>query len=131
MGEQAAWNNRTPIYLISSAIAETIADVFLCPYEACRIRLVSDPTYASSLMGTAQRMSSVSSVFGMLSRWAGSSYSSVLSEPHAAARGRCRRGLPKTEKGREHPEMQSVEAENKTLGVSRYARPESGPKKRV
>jgi len=41
MGDQKAWDNRQKIYLASSAMAETIADVFLCPYEACRIRLVS------------------------------------------------------------------------------------------
>ena len=39
-------------------MAEFIADIFLCPYEACRIRLVSQPDYADSLMGVAKRMSS-------------------------------------------------------------------------
>jgi len=58
LGEQAAWDNRTSIYLASAAIAEFIADIFLCPYEACRIRLVSQPDYAPSLMATATKMSS-------------------------------------------------------------------------
>jgi len=58
IGEKAAWDNKTSIYLVSSACAEFIADIFLCPYEACRIRLVSQPDYASSLMGTANRMMS-------------------------------------------------------------------------
>merc|ERR1712216_652424 len=58
MGEQAAWDNRTKIYLASAGIAEFIADIFLCPYEACRIRLVSQPDYADSLAGTAKRMMS-------------------------------------------------------------------------
>jgi len=58
VGEQTAWDNRTTIYLASAAMAEFIADIFLCPYEACRIRLVSQPDYASSLMATATRMSS-------------------------------------------------------------------------
>ena len=44
VGEQKAWDNRNSIYLASSAMAEFIADIFLCPYEACRIRLVSEPT---------------------------------------------------------------------------------------
>merc|ERR1711934_990886 len=44
VGEQKAYDNRTSIYLASAAMAEFIADIFLCPYEACRIRLVSDPT---------------------------------------------------------------------------------------
>merc|ERR1712217_924870 len=36
--------------------AEFIADIFLCPLEACRIRSVSDPGYASSLPGVAARL---------------------------------------------------------------------------
>jgi len=56
LGEQKAWDNRMAIYLGSAAIAETIADGFLCPLEACRIRSVSDPGYASSLPGVAARL---------------------------------------------------------------------------
>ncbi|CAM9973162.1 unnamed protein product [Discosporangium mesarthrocarpum] len=50
LGEEKAWNNRVVIYLAAAAAAEFIADVFLCPLEATRIRLVSDPTYASGLI---------------------------------------------------------------------------------
>lgn len=50
MGREKAWENRFPIYLAAAAMAETIADVFLCPLEATRIRLVSNPTYASGLI---------------------------------------------------------------------------------
>merc|ERR1712176_1405560 len=57
IGDEAAWNNRQKIYLAASAMAEFIADIFLCPYEACRIRLVSDPTYASGMAACASRMS--------------------------------------------------------------------------
>lgn len=56
LGEQKAWDNRMSIYLGSAACAETIADAFLCPLEACRIRAVSDPGYASSLPGVALRL---------------------------------------------------------------------------
>uniref|UniRef100_A0A7S0LS82 Mitochondrial phosphate carrier protein n=1 Tax=Coccolithus braarudii TaxID=221442 RepID=A0A7S0LS82_9EUKA len=56
IGEQKAWDNRQQIYLLSSAMAEFIADIFLCPYEACRIRLVSDPSYASGMGACASRM---------------------------------------------------------------------------
>ena len=38
-------------------MAEFIADIFLCPYEACRIRLVSQPDYAPSLPACASKMS--------------------------------------------------------------------------
>jgi len=58
IGEQKAWDNKTGIYLIASAMAEFIADIFLCPYEACRIRLVSQPDYAASLPACATKMSS-------------------------------------------------------------------------
>lgn len=48
---QAAWDNRTVIYLASSACAEFIADLFLCPLEAVRIRSVSDKAFPQSLPG--------------------------------------------------------------------------------
>jgi len=49
LGDEKAWQYRTGIYLAAAAMAETIADVFLCPLEATRIRLVSNPQYASGL----------------------------------------------------------------------------------
>merc|ERR1712228_292445 len=64
IGEEKAWNNRTSIYLLASAMAEFIADIFLCPYEACRIRLVSDPTYANGMGGCAKRMMAEMGFFG-------------------------------------------------------------------
>merc|ERR1711904_599580 len=48
MSEKDAWNRRDAITLGGSAVAEFVADIFLCPYEACRIRSVSDPGYANS-----------------------------------------------------------------------------------
>jgi solute carrier family 25 phosphate transporter 3 len=50
LGDERAWQLKTPIYLASAAMAEFIADIFLCPLEATRIRLVSDPKYASGLI---------------------------------------------------------------------------------
>jgi len=41
---------RTPIYLASASIAEFFADILLTPLEATRIRLVSNPKYASGLV---------------------------------------------------------------------------------
>merc|ERR1719352_294780 len=40
LGEQKGWDNRNNIYLASAAMAEFIADIFLCPLEATRIKLV-------------------------------------------------------------------------------------------
>lgn len=51
IGERKAWDNRNSIYLVSSACAEFIADIFLCPLEATRIRLVSNPQFANGLFG--------------------------------------------------------------------------------
>lgn len=50
LGYQTARENRTAVYLGSSALAEFFADIALCPLEATRIRLVSQPTFASGLM---------------------------------------------------------------------------------
>ena len=49
VGVENASNYRTPIYLASAACAEFFADIALCPLEATRIRLVSDPTFAKGL----------------------------------------------------------------------------------
>ncbi|KAI4257941.1 MAG: hypothetical protein LQ352_001447 [Teloschistes flavicans] len=50
LGYETASNNRTAVYLASSAMAEFFADIALCPLEATRIRLVSEPTFASGLL---------------------------------------------------------------------------------
>lgn len=56
IGYETAANNRTAVYLASSACAEFMADIALCPLEATRIRLVSQPTFASGLIGGASRI---------------------------------------------------------------------------
>jgi len=49
VGEKKAWENRNSIYLASAAGAEFIADLFLCPLEAVRIRSVSDSSFPKGL----------------------------------------------------------------------------------
>jgi hypothetical protein len=49
LGHETASNNRTMVYLTSAALAEFFGDIALCPFEATRIRLVSQPTFASGL----------------------------------------------------------------------------------
>lgn len=49
LGERKAWDNKTAIYIGAAAGAEFIADIFLCPLEAVRIRAVSDPTWSTGL----------------------------------------------------------------------------------
>ena len=58
VGYETASNNRTAVYLASAACAEFFADIALCPLEATRIRLVSEPTYASGLVSGMSRMAS-------------------------------------------------------------------------
>ncbi|TRX90247.1 hypothetical protein FHL15_008792 [Xylaria flabelliformis] len=48
-GYEAACNNRYAIYLGSSAIAEIAGDIVLCPFEAVRIRLVSQPGFGRGI----------------------------------------------------------------------------------
>ncbi|CAM9604256.1 unnamed protein product [Ectocarpus sp. 12 AP-2014] len=56
LGTRKAWEYRLPIYLGAAAMAEFVADVFLCPLEATRIRLVSDPTYADGLVSAVPKI---------------------------------------------------------------------------
>lgn len=56
VGYETAQKNRTAVYLASSAAGEFFADIALCPLEATRIRLVSEPTYANGLVGGFSKM---------------------------------------------------------------------------
>ncbi|KAK4937925.1 mitochondrial phosphate carrier protein [Elasticomyces elasticus] len=58
LGYETAANNRTAVYLVSSAMAEFFADIALCPLEATRIRLVSEPTFASGLVSGMSKIAS-------------------------------------------------------------------------
>lgn len=49
LGNETASKNRYAIYLGSSALAEMIGDIVLCPFEAVRIRLVSQPGFGRGL----------------------------------------------------------------------------------
>lgn len=56
LGEEKAWDNKGFIYIGAAAGAEFIADIFLCPLEAVRIRQVSDPNFADSLASGFAKM---------------------------------------------------------------------------
>ncbi len=62
LGLETASNYRTAVYLASSAAAEFFADIALCPLEATRIRLVSEPTYATGLISGFSKMLSTEGV---------------------------------------------------------------------
>lgn len=55
-GYETAQRYRTGVYLASAAAAEFFADIALCPLEATRIRLVSEPTYAKGLVSGFSKM---------------------------------------------------------------------------
>jgi len=65
LGERKAWDNRTSIYLASSAMAEFIADLFLCPLEAIRIKSVSDPAFPKGVVGGISQVLSTQGVGGL------------------------------------------------------------------
>jgi solute carrier family 25 phosphate transporter 3 len=51
LGLENARKNRAAVYSISAACAEFFASIALCPLEATRIRLVSQPSFANGLIG--------------------------------------------------------------------------------
>merc|ERR1711964_771944 len=64
IGMKTAQENRMSVYLAASALAEFVADIALCPLEATRIRLVSQPTFASGLAGGFARIAREEGVMG-------------------------------------------------------------------
>lgn len=70
MGEEKAWANKTSIYLAAAAGAETIADVFLCPLEAVRIRSVSDPSFCDGLADGFSKIAKTEGIGGFYAGFA-------------------------------------------------------------
>jgi solute carrier family 25 phosphate transporter 3 len=64
LGDERAWDLKTPIYLGAAAMAEFIADIFLCPLEAVRIRSVSDPEFCDGLADGFMKMLKAEGVGG-------------------------------------------------------------------
>ena len=52
LGYENARQNRIAVYSVSAACAEFFASIALCPLEATRIRLVSEPGFANGLIGS-------------------------------------------------------------------------------
>jgi solute carrier family 25 phosphate transporter 3 len=49
IGEEAAYQWRTSLYLAASASAELFADIALCPFEACKVRTQTSPGASAQL----------------------------------------------------------------------------------
>ncbi|CAI8506247.1 unnamed protein product [Pichia kudriavzevii] len=56
LGYDTASKYKDAVYIGSAATAEFFADIALCPLEATRIRLVSQPTFANGLVGGFSRI---------------------------------------------------------------------------
>lgn len=67
LGPEKAWEMKTPIYLGAAAGAEFIADCFLCPLEAVRIRSVSDPEFCDGLLDGFLKMAKNEGALGFYS----------------------------------------------------------------
>jgi len=64
LGEEKALDNKTSIYIASAAGAEFVADLFLCPLEAVRIRSVSDPEFCTGLIDGFSKMAAQEGIGG-------------------------------------------------------------------
>ncbi|KAI9368692.1 mitochondrial phosphate carrier protein [Aspergillus egyptiacus] len=67
IGRETAARNRNTVYLASSASAEFLGDLVLCPFEAVRIRLVGEPTFARGLVDGFGKMAAQEGVRGLYS----------------------------------------------------------------
>ncbi|KAI1101164.1 mitochondrial phosphate carrier protein [Jackrogersella minutella] len=67
LGPEKAAANRNAVYLASSAAAEFLGDILLCPFEAARIRLVSQPSFAPNMLSAFGRMARYEGMAGLYS----------------------------------------------------------------
>ncbi|KAI6088891.1 mitochondrial phosphate carrier protein [Hypoxylon rubiginosum] len=67
LGPENAAVHRNAVYLASSASAEFLGDILLCPFEAARIRLVSQPLFASNMLTALVKMTRYEGMAGLYS----------------------------------------------------------------
>jgi solute carrier family 25 phosphate transporter 3 len=65
VGDEIAVKYRTLVYIAGSASAEMVADVFLCPWEAIKVRVQTDPKFANGAMDGLPRLVSEQGVRGL------------------------------------------------------------------
>lgn len=65
VGEETAHKYRDVVYMFASASAELIADVALCPFEAVKVRIQTNPSYATGLMDGFPKFLSQEGLSGM------------------------------------------------------------------
>eukprot|EP00128_Syssomonas_multiformis_P004655 Colp12_sorted_trinity150504_noHs@18824 len=64
-GYETAAKYKTAVYMTSAAAAEVIGTIALCPWEALRIRVVSDPTFATGMVDGIKKIHGKEGVRGM------------------------------------------------------------------
>lgn len=65
VGEKNAHKYRDVVYLFASASAELIADVALCPFEAIKVRIQTNPKYARGLIDGLPKLYSTEGFSGL------------------------------------------------------------------
>lgn len=58
-------SGRLVVFMLAGGLADTIASFVLTPFEACRIRLVADPTFANGLLPCLQKIASTEGAEGL------------------------------------------------------------------
>ncbi|XP_074645732.1 phosphate carrier protein, mitochondrial-like [Tubulanus polymorphus] len=64
LGEENSFLYRTSVYLAASASAEFFADIMLCPMEACKVRIQTQPGWANTLREGFPKLKAEEGVFG-------------------------------------------------------------------
>ncbi|TVY79729.1 Mitochondrial phosphate carrier protein [Fusarium oxysporum f. sp. cubense] len=67
LGQSAAASHRNAVYLGSAAAAEFLGDIALCPFESVRIRLVSQPSYATDSISALAKLAREEGISGLYS----------------------------------------------------------------
>lgn len=67
LGQSTASNHRNAVYLGSAAAAEFLGDIALCPFESVRIRLVSQPSYATDSVSALAKLAREEGIGGLYS----------------------------------------------------------------
>lgn len=65
LGQETAERHATLVYLAAGMAAETVADVALTPFEAVRIRVVSQPAFAASTLAGMRKIAAADGVGGL------------------------------------------------------------------
>jgi solute carrier family 25 phosphate transporter 3 len=71
-------NNRTVIYIASSLSAQVIADVALCPFEAVKVRVQTQPGFAKGVSDGFPRLYATEGILGYMTPFFRFSYITLI-----------------------------------------------------